>query len=58
MTVDLTNPKSVAAWVAIAPERNRAQLAGLRRLPLFRPLLDAVFEAQRQARAHLQETNT
>lgn len=48
MTLDLNDPKSVAAWVAIAPERNRAQLAGLRRLPLFRPLLDAVFAAQRE----------
>lgn len=42
MTVDMNDPASIRAWVAIAPERHRGTLRGLRLLPLFKPMLDQV----------------
>lgn len=42
MTVDLNDPASIRLWVVIAPARHREQLRGLRRLPLFKAMLDQV----------------
>ena len=49
MHLDLTDPASIRAWVAVCPARHRAMLAGLRRLPLFKPLIDSAIDGARSA---------
>lgn len=49
MDVNLTDPQSVRAWVAVAPERHRAQLRALRCLPLFRGLIQTAIDGASHA---------
>lgn len=49
MTLNLNDPASVRAWVAVAPQRHRAQLAALRRLPLFTGLIQSAIDGARSA---------
>lgn len=47
MIVDLTDPKSIARWYAVAPERHAHQLKFFRRYPEF---AKAISEAARLAK--------
>ena len=44
---DFSNPASIRAWLAIAPERHRAQLRAFYRLPSYALFRDAMVEAAR-----------
>jgi hypothetical protein len=44
MDVNLNDPNSIRAWVAVAPERHRGQLRALRRLPLFHGLIQTAID--------------
>ncbi len=47
MTLDLTQPDSIRAWLEVAPERHKAQLRALWRLwPQFRATIE---QAAKQA---------
>jgi hypothetical protein len=45
--LNLNDPASIRAWLAIAPERHRAQLRMLYRLPLYAAFRDAMVEGAR-----------
>ncbi len=47
MILDLTNPASIRAWLSIEPQRHRAQLRALYRLPLFAAFRESMVEAAR-----------
>lgn len=47
MIVNLKDPASIRAWLSIEPQRHRAQLRALYRLPLFAAFRDAMKEAAR-----------
>lgn len=49
MDVKFTDPQSIRAWVAVAPERHREQLRALRCLPLFRGLIQTAIDGARLA---------
>lgn len=41
MTVDLSNPSSVRAWLAVAPDRHKAMLRGMWRIwPQWREVFE------------------
>ena len=58
MTVDFTSPASIRAWVAVAPERHRDQLRALRRLPLFRGLIQTAIDGAALAAPTAASTGT